>query len=95
VNDLLETPAAHRWLSYEPALEPLKLRPEWLAELDCVIAGAESGPGRRPCPDQWLDDVAEQCRAASVPCFVKQRNVNGRVVPQPLPDDWPWILKEE
>lgn len=101
IDDLLATPAAHHWISYEPATEPLRLFQEHLVHqsygnsiLDAVIIGAESGPGRRPCPDKWLDDVAEQCRAANVPAWVKQRNVAGRVVPQPLPAEWPWIRKE-
>jgi len=99
---LQNTPAAHRLLSLEPTLEPIDLTASgaqgigecWLDYIQAVIAGCEAGPQRRPCPDKWLDDVAEQCRVANVPYWTKQRNVNGKVVPQPLPQDWPWIPKE-
>jgi len=37
-----------------------------------VIVGGESGPGRRQLDMKWLSSVVEQCRAATVPVFVKQ-----------------------
>jgi protein gp37 len=40
--------------------------------LDWVIAGGESGPGARPCDVGWIRSIVGQCRAAAVPCFVKQ-----------------------
>jgi protein gp37 len=83
---LLQTPAAVRFLSCEPLLGPINLhfgRSEglptenepcrerhWL--LDWVIVGGESGPGARPCNIDWIRDIVRQCKAASVPCFVKQ-----------------------
>ena len=41
-------------------------------KLDWVIAGGESGKGARPCDVAWIRSIIEQCRAASVPVFVKQ-----------------------
>lgn len=40
--------------------------------LDWVIVGGESGPGARDCEVAWIRAVVEQCKAASVPVFVKQ-----------------------
>lgn len=40
--------------------------------LDWVIVGGESGPGARPMQLGWARSLVEQCRAASVPVFVKQ-----------------------
>ncbi len=40
--------------------------------VDWVIVGGESGPGARPCDVGWIRDIVQQCRAASVPVFVKQ-----------------------
>lgn len=40
--------------------------------IDWVIVGGESGPGARPCDVQWVRDIVAQCKAAGVPCFVKQ-----------------------
>jgi protein gp37 len=66
---LRETPAAVRFISYEPALGPLDIgdaRPDWL------ICGGESGPGARPMEISWARRIVEQCKAAGVSCFVKQ-----------------------
>lgn len=37
-----------------------------------VIVGGESGPGARECEVASLRSIVSQCRAADVPCFVKQ-----------------------
>jgi len=75
---LLQTPAAVRFVSYEPALSELKLRWDWVSggkpkpKLDWIIAGGESGPGARPMHPEWARSVLEQCQAAGVPFFMKQ-----------------------
>lgn len=100
---LKETPAAVRFISYEPALAPVKLsldcgcgdykkdhengigkcrmpndlthgfmRCDFYRGIDWVIVGGESGPGARPFNIQWARDAIAQCKAAGVPCFVKQ-----------------------
>lgn len=95
---LLETPAAVRFVSYEPALGPVDLSP-WVWDrraevrhlvhgpamlnsdqadaavsypLDWIICGGESGPGARGFDLGWARSVVRQCKAAEVPCFVKQ-----------------------
>ena len=40
--------------------------------VDWLIVGGESGPGARPCDVAWIRSIVEQCKAASVACFVKQ-----------------------
>jgi protein gp37 len=44
----------------------------WRWGVDWVVVGGESGPGARECRESWLRAVVDQCRAASVPVFVKQ-----------------------
>lgn len=44
--------------------------------LNWVIVGGESGPGARPCKVEWIRDIIKQCKAAAVPCFVKQLGSN-------------------
>lgn len=50
--------------------------PPWLYPkgegIDWVIVGGESGHGARPCEVDWIRGIVRQCKAASVPCFVKQ-----------------------
>lgn len=40
--------------------------------VEWVIVGGESGPKARPCNVAWIRSIVEQCKAAGVPCFVKQ-----------------------
>jgi protein gp37 len=81
---LLQTPAAVRFVSYEPALGPVDLY-QYLGGarnpigsayggigLDWVIVGGESGPGARPFDVASARQTISQCKAADVPCFVKQ-----------------------
>lgn len=43
-----------------------------LGKVDWVIVGGESGPNARPCNIEWIRSIVRQCKAAGVPCFVKQ-----------------------
>lgn len=47
-----------------------------LPRVDWVICGGESGPGARPFNLAWAESLLTQCRAAGVPCFVKQLGSN-------------------
>ena len=85
---LLQTPAAVRFVSCEPLLGRLDLRPALLGPLtgegplndsviglptmDWVIVGGESGPGARPMRDEWAWEIVQHCKQADVPVFVKQ-----------------------
>jgi protein gp37 len=68
---LLRTSAAHRFLSVEPLLGPVDLRP-YLDGLDWVIIGGESGPGFRPMQIARIEQIVADCVAAAVSVFVKQ-----------------------
>jgi len=113
IPHLLATPAAVRFLSCEPLLGPVNLRPircrnykygtdeaasvyaldgryqipgsfwsESHPSIDWVIAGGESGPGKRPMDLAWMRSLRDQCAAAGVPFFGKQ---DDKV--RELPDD--------
>jgi protein gp37 len=68
---MLSFEATIRWVSAEPLLEPLDLRP-WLPEIDWLVAGAESGRGRRNMLLDWARDLRDQCRDAETAFFFKQ-----------------------
>jgi protein gp37 len=88
LDDLLRCPAAVHFLSAEPLLAELDVRPYlddqgyesggpqgWVPTgpgLAWVVVGGESGPGARPCDVTWIRSLVRQCRAAETPCFVKQ-----------------------
>jgi protein gp37 len=44
----------------------------WIRGLDWVVVGGESGPKARPFDIAWACSTVAACRAAGVPCFVKQ-----------------------
>lgn len=73
VPALLLTPAAVRFVSCEPLLGPLDVT-SYLSELDWVIDGGESGPGRRPADPDWFRSLREQCVSAGTAYFHKQGN---------------------
>jgi protein gp37 len=73
-----DVPAVVHFVSYEPALGPLRLgdaRPSW------VICG-ESGAGARYMEPAWARALRDECAAAAVPFFFKQ--MTGK---KPIPDD--------
>lgn len=59
-------------LSMEPLLEQVKLKPEWLRQLDWIIVGGESGRDARPMHPDWARGIREQCDAFDVPFLFKQ-----------------------
>ena len=63
--------------------------------LDWVVAGSESGQGRRPSDPDWFRSLRDQCVAAGVPYFLKQMDVGGKVVSMPPLDDRAWDQKPE
>jgi len=75
---LFQTPAAVRFVSYEPALGPVGFARHFphvhgmRNDRFWIIVGGESGPGARPFDLAWARSAVEQCRKAGVACFVKQ-----------------------
>ena len=68
---LAETPAAVRFLSVEPLLKEVDLRP-YLERAQWVIVGGESGHHARPMKPEWAARIRDDCIAAGVPFFFKQ-----------------------
>ena len=44
-----------------------------------MIAGCESGPGRRPAQLDWFRALRDQCLATGKPFFLKQMTVDGKL----------------
>lgn len=119
IPELLCTPAAVRFVSYEPALEavdfgrwlpirdadghctrcgleledqretlePHECPPGFGQSLSWIVVGGESGSGARPFDLAWARSVVQQCKAASVPVFVKQ--IGSNPIMEPGPISWP------
>lgn len=116
---LLQIPAAHRFVSVEPMLEPVDLD-KWFYSGDCkdwcpkgndcyectpgfsnmfkrdgsllnwVICGCESGPKRRPTDIKAIRSLRDQCVESNTPFFLKQMDINGKVVSMPELDGKVW-----
>lgn len=81
---LQATPAAVRFLSMEPLLGPVNLRPylpavekspdypELVPGIDWVIVGGESGQHARPMHPDWARSLRDQCVEAGIPMWMKQ-----------------------
>jgi protein gp37 len=83
------------WVSVEPLLEEVRLPRGWmwhgqmagppigepykLKTDQLVIVGCESGPGARPFQDDWARSLRDQCAAACVPFYFKQRPAWGEL----------------
>ena len=92
---LLKHPAAVRFLSCEPLLGPLDLKPWFnrtgLNPINWVIAGGESGPRARAMHPSWPKSLLNQCQEFNVAFHFKQW---GHWVPAELTNKTsPTILK--
>jgi len=102
---LLETPAAVRFVSYEPALGPVDFSNflytryhdggarHMYHKLDWLICGGESGPGARRFDPAWARSVVQECKAAGVACFVKQMGSNAVETEEDV--SWPTFLNRK
>ena len=80
---LVAVPAAVRFLSVEPMLEPVDVTP-WLvlssgdrrAPISWIIVGGESGGGARPTHPDWIRGLRDQEHGAGAQLFVKQIGSN-------------------
>jgi protein gp37 len=101
---ILTLPVKVAFVSCEPLLEQLDLGPylegEWGESeeghiggrrLDWVITGAESGRKRRPMQEEWVKQLRDQCVAANVPFFYKQRAESKRMVSMPYLGGRQWM----
>lgn len=68
---LSKTAAVVHFISYEPAIGPLRL-PNGPDQPDWLICGGESGVGARHMPAAWAVDIRNDCERAGVYFFMKQ-----------------------
>lgn len=69
----------YNWISCEPLLSEINLRLDSFS-VDWVVVGAESGANRRPCKLEWVESIVQQCQKTGTPVFVKQLDINGKLV---------------
>jgi protein gp37 len=111
VPELLKMKSRNLFVSLEPLLEPIDLEIPYgqgvgelileSGKLNWVIVSCETGQRRRPCNIEWIRSIARQCQDAGVPVFIKQIELNGKIVHDinQFPEDLrlrqtPWGSKE-
>ncbi len=70
IEDLKETPAAIKFISFEPLLS--SIGDVNLEGIDWVIVGGESGPHARPMEKEWVTGIRDRCLDDDIPFFFKQ-----------------------
>lgn len=89
IEHLKQTPAAIRFISFEPLLGDvgdIDLR-----GIDWAIAGAESGPGARPMNEDWVRRIRDICQRDRLAFFYKQNaTAGGRKISMPALDGVVW-----
>jgi protein gp37 len=89
---LRETPAAVRFISFEPLLG--SVGEVDLSGVAWAIVGGESGPAARPMRKVWATEIRRQCRAQGVAFFFKQwggtnKKKAGRILDGRTYDEYP------
>lgn len=86
---LLETPAAHRWISIEPLLSPVEYDYKGLSQ---VVVGGETGHNARPVHPDWVRRIRDDCQAVGVPFFLKKIDKkSGRILDGRTHDELAWM----
>ena len=80
----------YKAVSIEPMLGPIKLSKVQFKYLDWVICGTESGKNRRPTNPELVRSLRDQCIAYDVPFFLKQMEIDGKIVHMPELDGKIW-----
>ena len=96
IEFLRRTPAAVRFVSFEPLLAPIS-NPD-LTDIHWAIVGGESGPGARPMQTEWVEDLRDSCVRQGVAFFFKQwggrrKKATGRVLGNRTWDDYPSTVR--
>ncbi len=70
IDDLRKTPAAIRFISFEPLIDSVGMVN--LRNIHWAIVGGESGSKARPIKEEWIDEIHAQCYAFDTAFFFKQ-----------------------
>lgn len=70
IEDLRATPAAVRFISFEPLIG--LIQNVSLADIAWAIVGGESGPDAREMPEEWVWEIERLCRRHGTAFFFKQ-----------------------
>jgi protein gp37 len=94
---LLQIPSKVHFVSFEPLLSNINLLQScqikfinWIKNnvtqygLDWIIAGQETGHGKRPTLKKWIESLYEQCKSANIPFFDKKNVLSKNIQQYPI-----------
>ncbi len=102
IDHLRTTPAAIRFISFEPLIGPVGAVD--LENIHWAIVGGESGAKARPIKEEWIDEIHDQCSVYDTAFFFKQwgawgkdnqkrsKKANGRVYRGKTWDEMPSMI---
>ena len=76
IDALRHTPAAIRFISFEPLIAPVGAID--LTNIHWAIVGGESGVNARPIREAWIDEIHAQCIEFETAFFFKQWGAWGK-----------------
>jgi len=82
---LSQTPAACRFVSFEPLLQRIIWTDEmfeYMSKIDWVIVGCETGLRRRSVDLKYIHEIVDLCNILNIPVFVKSVEIDGKIVSQ-------------
>ena len=95
---LCDTLIMKRIISAEPLLESINLRLGKMHDrflrsslIDGVFAGCESGAHRRKAEINWFRFLRGQCFDYGIPFYLKQMEIEGKIVHKPFLDGKQWL----
>ena len=88
IDHLRQTPAATKFISFEPLLGPVSdFDP---TGIHWVIVGGEFCPGARPMEQEWVSEIRDKCVDAGVAFFFKQWGGRKKMAARCLLDGRVW-----
>lgn len=74
IDSLIKIQSKVKFISAEPLLEEIKINPFEFGYggINWVVAGQETGTGKRPFKREWLESLYLQCKEFNVPFFDKK-----------------------
>ncbi len=78
-----------KFISLEPLIARSYFTREQLSHLSWVVAGAETGPGKRPAELDWFRAIRDDCQTAKVPFFFKRDSAGGRILDGRMWEEFP------
>lgn len=82
IPELLKLEGLKLWVSVEPMLEHIELRPSWLKKLSWVVCGKGNWKGA-PWQREWWNVLEDDCQLYKIPFWLKGKNVDSNCQHKP------------